>query len=44
MADYLAQRVIDRALDYSDVTTKFPTLKSNIDAYLAAHEASDKIK
>lgn len=44
MADYLAQRIIDGALDYTAVTTKYPTLKAEIDAYLTAHGSSEKIK
>ena len=44
MADYLAQRIIDGALDYTAVITKYPTLKPDIDAYLTAHGASDRIK
>ena len=44
MADYLAQRIIDGALDYAAVISKYAGLKTDIDAYLTAHGASDKIK
>ena len=43
MADYLAQRIIDGALKYADVVTKFPALKSGIDAYLTQHSRTDLI-
>lgn len=44
MADYLAQRIIDGALDYSAVIQKFPSLKEKIDAYLKAHGGAKYIK
>lgn len=43
MADYLAQRIIDGALQYAAVVSKFSALKSGIDAYLTQHSRADLI-
>lgn len=43
MANYLAQRIIDGALDYKVVTAKYVALKTEIDAYLTAHSQTKLI-
>lgn len=43
MADYLGQRIIDGALDYSYVISKRADLKTGIDAYLTSKGKEDLI-
>lgn len=43
MADYLAQRIIDEALAYTNVIAKKPTLKIEIDKYLTSKGRQDLI-
>lgn len=44
MADYMAQRIIDGALDYTAVVSKYSSLKTAIDTYISAHGRTDLIK
>lgn len=43
MADYLANQIKEGNLTYSAVIAKKPSLKSDIDAWLSAHGASNLI-
>jgi hypothetical protein len=43
MAAYLAQRIIDGALEYDYVISKRPDLKEGIDAYLISKGREDLI-
>jgi len=43
MSDYLGQRIIDGALDYSYVMSKRQDLKTGIDAYLILKGKEDLI-
>lgn len=43
MAEYLAQRIIDGALEYDYVISKRPDLKEGIDAYLIEKGREDLI-
>lgn len=44
MANYMAQRIIDGALEYSYVIGKRPDLKEDIDTYLTEKGHADLIK
>ncbi|MEC0089317.1 hypothetical protein [Paenibacillus macquariensis] len=43
MANYLAQRIIDKAQDYSYVISKRPDLKEGIDKYLNNMDSGELI-
>lgn len=43
VSDYIAQRIIDGALNYAYVISRRPDLKEDIDAYLIAHGRGDLI-
>lgn len=43
MIQYMANRIISGALEYSYVVEKRPDLKEGIDEYLIAHEREDLI-
>jgi hypothetical protein len=43
MANYLAQRVIDGAYEYSYVISKRPDLKEGVDSYLISNGKEDLI-
>ncbi|GIP25482.1 hypothetical protein J23TS9_06120 [Paenibacillus sp. J23TS9] len=43
MAEFMAQRIVDGAQNYSFVISKRPDLKGGIDAYLTEKERTDLI-
>lgn len=43
MAPYLAMRIMDKALDYKAVVTKYPKYKETIDAILILEGQQDLI-
>ncbi len=43
MAEFMAQRIIDGAQDYSYVISKRPDLKEGIDRYLRGRDREDLI-
>jgi hypothetical protein len=43
MAVYFSMRIMDRALDYKAVVTKYPQFKEDIDAILVAEGEQDLI-